>query len=117
MADCTAVKRCAWASSGEYHSQLLPRMLRLKLSQMSSLVPALCRQVIMSILWTSGHVRAKDVKILLRLSPNANHAELDAKLQLLFSLSILNKSSHKGTLMIHLHSGFKTGLRNALTGT
>lgn len=56
------------------------------------------------------------MKVLLKLSPNAPHSELDAKLQLLFSLSIFTKSTHKGLLMIHLQSAYKTGLRNALTG-
>ncbi|KAJ9124709.1 hypothetical protein QFC24_003076 [Naganishia onofrii] len=78
------------------------------------LLPPIPRQLVMSLLWSSTNLRAKDLKVLIKQSAHAPNAEFEQRLSPLVSLGILALVPHRGVQYVHMHPGFRHSLRNAL---
>ncbi|KAJ9100937.1 hypothetical protein QFC19_005333 [Naganishia cerealis] len=81
---------------------------------MFRLLPPIPRQLVMSLLWSSTNLRAKDLKVLVGMSAHAPNADFEHRLSPLVSLGILAIEKHRGVQYVHMHAGFRLGLRNAL---
>ncbi|KAI5449050.1 RNA polymerase II transcription factor B 52 kDa subunit [Naganishia albida] len=81
---------------------------------MFRLLPPIPRQLVMALIWSATNFRAKDIKALIKLHTHASHADFERRISPLVALGILSINTHKGIPYVHMHPGFRHGLRNAL---